>query len=238
MIKTIKKLMDHKPLWTILICNLFLSLTVVLFQPLDFLLGFGFPIWNIWWRQLLLSAAITIILSFMMLVFPAKARRAMASISLSLGVAFLTQSLLFNDGRPFAMNESWPSEVENMFAWFGIVVFTVITTLYYQNGYEKRYDITFKTVACLLIAVQVINFTMLATSADKSTGKSDHFGENKYQQFIQSNDPDMMHLEQNILDVSMYRGMPFILKDNFQFDIETVFDASFKKPETKSDNMY
>lgn len=48
-----------KHLWMILICNLFLTITVILFQPLEHLLAdfrsSAEPVWRIWWIQLLLS---------------------------------------------------------------------------------------------------------------------------------------------------------------------------------------
>lgn len=216
-------LKEKRLFFTILICNLFLALTVMLFQPLQYMLvnvrEIAFPVWRVWWIQLLLSAGVAFILSIVMMILPKKAGRALASVSLGLGISFLAQSLLFNGNRPFAMNESWPTQVENVFAWFAIVLIIMVTTLYYQGDYGKRYDFTFIAIAWILIVIQAVNFTMLETSCDRLAREPYYLSEAQYEQYTQPGSADLIRLEGTVLSVSMNRGMPYLLKDGFRTEI-------------------
>lgn len=172
----------RKPAGTILICNLFLAVTIAFFQPLEYMLmnmkEFLIPFGNVWWVQLLLAIGITLVLSLGMLVLPQKAGRIAASFSLGLGIAFLAQALLFNNDRPLAMNTNWPIEVLNIFVWFGIVAITVSMSVYFSGQQDRRVEIVMIAIAWCLIVFQAVNFTIIATSVDASTvpaRNTDHY---------------------------------------------------------------
>ncbi len=222
----------RKPLWVILFCNLFLSLTVLLFQPMIPLLAdirnSAFPVWSTWWIQMLVSIMATFILSAIMLPLSAKAGRIAALISLGMGISFLIQSLLFNIGWPFDMSVKWEHQVGSIMIWAWIVLFVVTTAYYYFETREKQTNVIIIAVAWLLIVIQAVNFTMLGTSADTLARSPDYLSESKYQQYIQPGNPDLINLERGIIYISMQRGMPYIIKDHFSIDIEGVYDATYQ----------
>lgn len=221
----------RKPFWVILFCNLFLSLTVLFFQPMiPFLTDIrnsAFPVWSTWWIQMLVSILATLVLSVVMLPLPAKAGRIAALISLGLGISFLIQSLLFNIGWPFDMSVKWEHQVGCIMIWAWIVLFVVTTAHYYFETREKQTHVVIIAIAWIFILIQAVSFTMLAASEDKLARSPDYLSQKKYQQYIQPGSPDLIRLEENILNVSMSRGMPYIIKDNFQVDIEETYDITF-----------
>ncbi len=171
-----------KAIGAIILCNLFLSLTVIFFQPLDYMLlnlgEFLVSFENVWWVQLLIAIGATVVLSAVMLLLPVKAGRIAASVSLGFGLAFLAQTLLFNDGKVLRMNTNWPIEVLNIFVWFGIVAITVSMGAYYSGEQGRRAEIVMFTIACLLIVAQAYNFTILSTLVDTTesvAGEKGHY---------------------------------------------------------------
>lgn len=209
----------RKPFLVIIFCNLFLSTTILFFQPLNYLLAntrtTAFPVWNIWWIQLLVSIGVTLILSAIMLLLPKKAGWITATISLGLGISFLIQSLLFNIGWPFDMSTKWEMKVGSILIWLWIVLFIVTTIYYFFEKQEKRTERIIAALACLLIMIQAVNFTMLATSYDGLARRPDYPGEERYQQYIRPDARDLIWLEENVINVSMFRGMPYLIKDSF-----------------------
>lgn len=211
--------MNRKPRWVVLFCNLFLTLTVMFFQPLDDLTvnirTNAFPVWSIWWQQLLFSIVIAMILSFLMWRLPAKAEKITAPLSLGLGISFLLQSLLFNKGWPFDMSTKWEMQIGCVMIWFWIVLLIVTTSYYFFETKDTIADIVIIAVAWFLIVAQAVNFTMLETSYDALARGTNYLHEAQYEQYIQPKDMDLIHQEGYIMKVSMHRGMPFLIKDNF-----------------------
>lgn len=126
----------------VILCNLFLAMTVFVLQPLESLLinshfsRIAFK--DVWWIQLLLGAGTTLVLSALIHILPERGRRIAAFVSLGLGIAFLVQSLLLNDGRILPMNINWPIELLNVHAWFGIVIIIVVLGISYSNRQVKK----------------------------------------------------------------------------------------------------
>lgn len=214
-----ESLITRKPFPVIVFSNLFLSTTILFFQPLNHLLAntrtTAFPVWNIWWIQLLVSIGVTLILSAIMLLLPKKAGWIAATLSLGIGISFLIQSLLFNIGWPFDMSTKWEMKVGNILIWLWIVLFVVTTTYYFLEKQDKRTMGIIAALACLLIMIQAANFIMLATINDTLARRPDYLGEERYQQYVRPEATDLIRLEEKVINVSMNRGMPYLIKDGF-----------------------
>ena len=216
----------HGSILLILLCNLFLSLTVVFFQPLECILVnsriFQVRFGSLWWVQLFIGIGIALILSLIMYILPKKAGRIAAVISLGLGIAFLVQILLFNEDRILPMNTNWPMEMLNIHTWIGIVILVAAMGIYayaYQER-EKKTETILCIIAYVLIAVQIFNFTILATVADQDIPAE--AGQSRQVHVL----PEA---EKKILSLSMERGMPFLLKDHFIFDKASTNISSFQE---------
>ena len=194
----------------VLLCNLFLSMTVFAFQPLDNLqINSHFAritFKDIWWMQLLLGAGIALVLSVLIHILPEKGRKIAASVSLGFGVAFLVQSLLLNDGRTLPMNMNWPIELLDVHVWFGIVIIIVVMGISYSNQQEKKAEITKCVIAWVLIIMQAVNLTAMATAVDLSA--------NSKAQIERTDRENLISTEKQMLSISMERGLPYLLKDN------------------------
>lgn len=222
----------RRPIWTIVLCNLFLSLTVVFFQPLEHMLvhlgDFAILFENVWWIQLLVSVGITLVLSLAMAVLPPVAGRIAASASLGIGTAFLAQSLLLNDGRPLALNESWPMEVLDTFVWLGIIAMVVATAAYYAKTQGKRTELGLRTLAWILLAAQLFNFMILTSLNDMPSAEKNMNREAGYTEYLEGSRIDLPGLEKNLLNISMFRGLPFSMKKAFEFDMEAVNAETYR----------
>lgn len=208
--------------FTVLICNLFLALTVVFFQPLVYLLVHvretAFPVWSIWWIQLLLALFISAVLTTGMVFLPLKAKRIAALFSFGLGTSFLIQSLLFNNAWPFDMNTTWEKKIGCILIWVWIVLFVVTTGYHFLEQREKLTKTIITALAWILIVIQAVNFTMLETSCDRLAREPYYLSEERYEQYTQPEALDLIRLEGTVLSVSMNRGMPYLLKDGFGTD--------------------
>lgn len=228
----ITQLIKEKRLFfTVLICNLFLALTVMLFQPLENLLVHvretAFPVWSIWWIQLLLALFVSAVLTVGMIFLPLKAKRIAALLSFGLGTSFLIQSLLFNNAWPFDMNTTWEMKIGCILIWFWIVLFVISTGYYFLEQREKLTKTVIAALAWFLIVIQTVNFTMLETSYDRLAREPYYLSEAQYEQYTRPGTADLIRLEGTVLSVSMNRGMPYLLKDGF--GTENVYENCFGK---------
>ena len=145
-----------RPFLTILLCNLFLALTVVFFSPLEVLMAnaveFFFPFGNVWWMQLLAALAAALVLSGLMFLLPARAGLVAAGISFALGIAAYVQILFLNGGMVALTGEKMDltqSRVTlNLVLW--IAIFLGVLTAVILFGKTSRRGT--KRVLCLLSA--------------------------------------------------------------------------------------
>lgn len=200
-----KALIRRKPFWTIILCNLFLFMTIGLFQPITEITirwwNYPYMFSNIWWVQLLLMIALSLLISFLMLIFLSGIGRICASLSLGTGISYLAQALLWNDRKPLQMNTSWPMEMLNIFVWFGVIIITTAMVIMYSEKQRKTTERIMCGLAILLIAVQSMSFTVLGTIK----------GEEQQKAMVISR-KEQYHLEKDVIDSSLSRGMPFFLK--------------------------
>lgn len=207
---------SRKAWGTILLCNLFLALTVVFFQPFSAMLESvsGYPPEGVWGMQLLWAALIGLGLSGLMLLLPAGAGIVAAGVSLSLGAAFLAQCLLFNPGRVLRMDTNWPTEVENAYLWAAIIIITVATLIYYRRGNSRMMQTVMCVVAWVLIVVQLGWVTVmwsLGPGKGFQTVTRDYLPESRRVSVYAGADSFGEWME-----LSLQRGAPILLKDSFR----------------------
>ena len=171
-----------RPFLTILLCNLFLALTVVFFSPLEVLMAnaveFFFPFGNVWWIQLLAALAAALVLSGLMFLLPARAGLVAAGISFALGIAAYVQILFLNGGMVALTGEKidlTQSRVNlNLVLW--IAIFLGILTAVILFGKTSRRGT--KRVLCLLsaalLAMQTAGFASSVLTRDLSPKSPDH----------------------------------------------------------------
>ena len=194
----------------VLFGNLFLSLTILFFQPLETArVARDQLAENTWAIQLLAAAGFSIILSCLMLLLPVRGRMVAASASVGTGVAFLAQCLLLNDGRPLAMNENWPMEVLNIFVWFGTVIMAMTMVASLSEEQRRLAGKLLCVTAAVLITVQAFSLTIWGTEYSAYDEENhDAMTERVTESERQADMADLMI-------VSMSRGLPFFLKDPF-----------------------
>lgn len=225
---------NNKSIWVIVFCNLLLSFTVVFFQPLGYMLAnlntFLFSFGQVWWIQLLIAVCTTGLLSFLMLLLPPKWGRIAAAVSLGLGLAFSAQCLLFNGGRPLSMNSSFSDESLDLCVWFGIFALTVAEVQCFYRDYpdkQKTTNTVIIVIASLILLVQALNFIVMTTATEKPIQKDAIYLKPEYQELSANSRLDYLKMEENMICISMFRGMPIPLKGYFKFDMETVNLTSF-----------
>ena len=195
-----------KPAGTIVLCNLFLALTVVVFQPMAFVHAWvkGFAPGNALWVCAAVAAGAAAVLSCLMMLLPPRAGIGAAGLSLGAGAAFLLQSLLFNGNRVFRMDTSFPMEMMNIILWFGIILIAAVMAAACAEG---RQTATVKKVLCVaaavLIAVQAMDWTILATVEEGDPLPKGYSPEAEYEGG--STFGELMELSGNT-------GLPFYLK--------------------------
>ena len=197
---------QRKPAGTIAACNLFLVLTVLVFQPFNYIHASlpDFVTGNVWALSLLTAAGAALVLTCLMLLLPTRAGIGAAGVSLGAGFSFLFQSLFLNAERPLRMDTSFPMEMMNIILWFGIILIAAVMAAFCAEGEQTK---IVKKVLCvaaaLLIAFQAMDFTVLATKREEDSLPAPYSWREAYSG--DSTFGDFMAL-------SMEIGMPFYLK--------------------------
>ena len=194
---------------TNLICLLFVFLTVLFFQPMVYILinqqflqiRFG----DIWWIQLLLCAAATLIAVLLVHLLPEKTGGITSAGFLGLGIAYLVQTLLLNGNRIIPMDTNWPIKVLNVFIWLGIVTATISVEIHYSGKSGKKTAGIRRAAAWTLIVMQAMNFMILATSADLSV--------NNRAEAVTLKNETLLDREKEVIDISAENGLPYLMKD-------------------------
>lgn len=212
---------------------MFLSFTVVFFQPQIKLVidtrVIAFPVWRVWWIQVLIALVITAILTIIMTVLPVKAKRIALLFSLGLGISFLIQSLLFNHAWPFDMNTTWEMKVGCVLIWGWIVLFIVTTGYYYLEKKEKVTKVVIVALTWFLLVAQAVNYTMLATSYNRLSHEPGYLNDIQYAQYTEPGKLKLVEFEQMELNISLHRGLPYLLKDGFAVPDEEIYDRCFSR---------
>lgn len=167
---------------TVLLCNLFLTLTVVFFSPMEVMAAnvkeFFFPFANVWWLQLLLALAAGLVLSGLMLLLPGKAGLIAAGLSLALGIAAYVQALFLNGDMVVLTGEKMtvtPAGVTwNLVLWGAILLLVLLAVILFVRKSPKAVSTAMKAVAAALIAMQAVGFISTVTTKDLTPGKQEH----------------------------------------------------------------
>ena len=174
----------HKRFWgTILLCNLFLSLTVVFFSPMEVVLlnrgEFYFPFSNVWGVQLLVALGAAGILTLLMLLLPPRAGQIAAAVSLGLGLAAYVQALFLNGKMVSltgaAMKLTDADKTTNLIIWGCIVLAVLLCVIFLGRRRHKTVGLVMRGVACALIVMQTIGLVSLIFTEDSSDQKTETY---------------------------------------------------------------
>ena len=156
-------------LGTILLCNLFLSLTVVFFSPMEIVLlnrgEFYFPFNNVWGVQLLVALGAALVLSLLMMLLPPRAGQIAAAVSLGLGLAAYVQALFLNGkmvsltGASMKLTDA--DKTTNLIIWGCIVLAVLLCVIFLGARRKKATNLLMKGVACALIVMQTVGLVSL-----------------------------------------------------------------------------
>ena len=172
-----------RQLLTILLCNLFLTLTVAFFSPMEVLLinlkEFYFSFANVWWLQLLLALGVALVLTLIMFVLPPRVGHAAAGLSLGLGVAAYVQALLLN-GRMIVlsgeeMSVSSRDKIINLVIWGAIVLAVLLAVILFGRKRWKGTNFAMRFAAVALTVMQTVAFVSTALTSDLSSKEVGHF---------------------------------------------------------------
>lgn len=166
--------MKKKPFWPILCCNVFLLLTTLFFSPLEVVARnageFFFPLANVWWFQLLVCLAGSLLLTFLMLLLPARAGLIAAAAMLGLGLSAYVQILFLNGFIPSmtgkAIDISSSDRILNLVVWIAITLLAVLLVFLFSRKYRKNTGLALCAVSCALIVMQLAGFVSAALTMD------------------------------------------------------------------------
>ena len=180
----------RRSIWVILLCNLFLSLTVVFFLPMEVVLGnqkeFFFSFSTIWWLQALIAIAIALVLSLPMFLLPPRAGTAAAAVSLGIGIAFWAQSMFLNGemgtltGEAIEISET--GVIINAAIWVLLIIGTIALVTIFIRKQHKQTRLAMCLVAGALTLMQAAGCASLLFSSDLSPRAPDPYlsGEGQY----------------------------------------------------------
>ena len=174
---------NRRSILTIALCNLFLSLTVVFFLPMEVLLGnqkeFFFSFGNIWWLQALIAIAITLVLSLLMFPLPPKAGTIAAAVSLGIGIAFWAQSMFLNGGMGSLTGEaiemSAGGKIVNTAIWGVLIAGTIVLVSIFTRKQLKQTRLAMCLAAGILTLMQAGGCAGLVFSSDLSPRAPDPY---------------------------------------------------------------
>ena len=166
--------MKKKPFLTVLCCNLLLVLTVLFFSPMEVVAmnagEFLFPLASVWWFQLLVCCAGALLLTLLMILFPARAGLAAAAAALGLGIAAYVQILFLNSlvpsltGRAIKISSS--GMILNLVIWIAIVLLSAVLVFLFSKKHRKTTELAMRAVAGALIVMQLAGFVGSALNMD------------------------------------------------------------------------
>ena len=175
---------NQKRFWgTILLCNLFLSLTVFFFSPMEVVLSnrgeFYFPFGNIWGVQLLVALGAALVLSLLMMLLPPRVGQIAAAVSLGLGLAAYVQALFLNGKMVSmtgaAMKLTDAEKTTNLVIWGLIVLVVLLCVVIFGARRQKTVSLVMKGVACALIVMQTVGLVSLIFADHSSDQKTETY---------------------------------------------------------------
>ena len=172
-----------RDLLTLLLCNLFLSLTVAFFAPMEVLLinlkEFYFSFGHVWWVQLLLGTGAGLVLTAVMFLLPPRAGRIAAAVSLGLGIAAYVQVFLLNGQMSVLSGEdtavSSGDRILNLAIWCLILLAVVLTVILAGRRKERGTRLFMRFAAAALTVMQAVGFVSIAATTDLSGKQVGHY---------------------------------------------------------------
>ena len=173
---------SSRDLLTIFLCNLFLTLTVTFFSPMEVVLAnveeFFFPFGNVWWFQLLIALGECAVLTMIMWILPPKAGLIAGGISLALGLAAYIQAMFLNGSMVSLTGARMRLTQEqitwNLAIWGAILLITLGAVVWGTLKNKKTVRNAMRFIAGALVVMQTAAFAVTAFTTDLSARKLDH----------------------------------------------------------------
>ena len=174
---------NRRSIPVILLCNGFLSLTVVFFLPMEVVLGnqkeFFFSFGSIWWLQVLIAIGIALILSLLMFLLPSRAGTVAAAVSLGVGIAFWAQSMFLNGGMGTLTGEaieiSAAGTIINTAIWVLLIAGTIALAVIFTKKQHKQTRLAMCLVAGALTLMQAAGCASLVFSGNRAPRAPDPY---------------------------------------------------------------
>ena len=176
--------MKKKPFLTILCCIFLPVLTILFFSPLEVIAmnagEFFFPLANVWWFQLLVCLAGSLLLTFLMVLLPVRAALTAAAAALGVGIAAYIQILFLNGLVPSLTGRAIklpPSGMAlNLVIWIAVTLLTAFLVLLFSRKARKSTEFVMRAVACALIVMQLAGFigSALSMNTEVTEERQDH----------------------------------------------------------------
>ena len=177
--------MRKKIFLTVLLCVALPVLTILFFGPMEVVLAntgeFFFPFSTVWWFQLLVTLAISLIAAGLLCLLPARAGLIAAACVLGVGIAAYAQTYPFMNslmpsltGRAIRISSSgitW-----NLIIWIMIILVTVLAVLLTIKKHRSVAKTAMRAVAAALIAMQVVGLigSLTGNREELSEKRQDH----------------------------------------------------------------
>ena len=170
-------LMRKKPFLTILLCNLFASLTVLFFSPMEVILAnageFFFPFANVWWFQLLVALAAALLLTGLFCLLPSRAGLVASALSLGFGLAAYVQVLFMNGHMVSLTGERFDITSagirNNLINWVILLLVVALAVFFFSHRSRKPTEIALRAVAAALTVMQLTGFIGSVVGTDLNT---------------------------------------------------------------------
>lgn len=176
--------MKKKPFLTILCCIFLPVLTILFFSPMEVIAmnagEFFFPLANVWWFQLLVCLAGSLLLTFLMVLLPVRAALTAAAAALGVGIAAYIQILFLNGLVPSLTGRAIklpPSGMAlNLVIWIAVTLLTAFLVLLFSRKARKSTEFVMRAVACALIVMQLAGFigSALSMNTEVTEERQDH----------------------------------------------------------------
>lgn len=199
---------------TLLLCSLFLTLTVAFFSPMEVVLmnegEFFFPFGNVWWFQLLAALAAGTALSLVLLVLPPRAGQIAAAVPLGLGLAAYIQAMFLNGsmvsltGEKMAVTDS--GKTVNLLIWGLVLLGTLLAVILAGRRKQKLTGLIMRGVALALTAMQAAALAGTALTRQPPDEKPEQYLSVE-DQFVLGKDTNVIEFVLDTADGTFVRRM-------------------------------
>ena len=177
--------MKRKPFLTVFLCSVFAALTVLFFAPMEIVLAnageFFFPFSSVWWFQLLLALAVSLLAAILLCLFPARVGLLLGACVLGVGLAAYAQTFPFMNGlmpslTGRAIDISASGVAWNLVIWIIIILVAFLAVFFTVKKHRHAVETALCAVAGIFIAMQLVGLitSVVNSSSAPAEKRQDH----------------------------------------------------------------